>query len=142
MPFCRLPGDGDLAARMANDPEFVRQAEDGWQAIEAGRCAPLDEVKRRLGDAPGWDKPKVDYWLGRLAGHIRLARFVALRISGEDVLSSGDPGQYLYEEWQQFTLWEQVYALYGLRDLVALEMTEDIRQWQQRARADEDERSK
>lgn len=141
MPFCRLPGDGDLAARMANDPEFVRQAEDGWQAIEAGRCAPLDEVKRRLGDAQGWDKPKVDHWLGRVGGHIRLARTVSLLISG-DALPRSAPGQDLLDEWLCFSLWEQVYALYGLRDLVAAELTADIHHWQNLARTDDDARSK
>jgi hypothetical protein len=88
-----------------------------------------------------YNKSKVDHWLGRVGGHIRVARFVSLLISGGTTCPSV-PGHVLHQEWQQFTLWEQVYALYGLRDLVALEMTEDIRQWQQRARTDEDARAK
>jgi hypothetical protein len=38
----------DLAAQMAADPEFVRRAEEGWKAIDEGRCTPLDEVKKKL----------------------------------------------------------------------------------------------
>lgn len=38
-----------LAARMAADPEFVRRTEEGWKALDEGRCTPLDEVKKKLG---------------------------------------------------------------------------------------------
>lgn len=86
-----------------------------------------------------YDKPKVDNWLGRVGGHIRAARFVTLLISG-DVLPPSVPGQNLYLEWTRFSLWEQVYALHGLRDLVAVEMTKDIEHWTALAR-DEDERT-
>ena len=39
-----------LAERMAADALFVAGAEEGWTAIDQGRCRGLGDVKRRLGD--------------------------------------------------------------------------------------------
>jgi len=41
----RLPAGEDLAAEMAADPEFVRCAEEGWQAIDEGCCRRITDLE-------------------------------------------------------------------------------------------------
>ena len=43
-------GISDLAARMAQDEDFIKGTEQGLLDIEEGRYSTLDDVKRRLSD--------------------------------------------------------------------------------------------